>query len=99
VGKSFRLRVLTPDRTEFEGDVVSVIAPGESGYLGVLVDHAPLVTTLGAGKLLVRDDRGNQPVMILKDGFMEVFKNTVTILAESCQKPGESDEVSNLRVS
>lgn len=78
--KSFRLTVLTPEMPIYEGDVVSVIAPGEIGYLGILANHAPLITNIIPGKLIYRDKAGVTSVMSLGAGFLEVLKNQVIVL-------------------
>ena len=81
----FLLSIVTPERVFFEQEVVSIIAPGSEGYLGVLTDHAPLITALVPGKLAVRDEKNQELVFAIGGGFMEVFKNHVTILAHSVE--------------
>src|SRR3989338_2935517 len=51
---TFRVTVLTEEGTRFQGDAVSVVAPGELGFLGILANHAPLLTTLVPGPITVR---------------------------------------------
>ena len=79
---SFKLKVVTPDRVFFEGDTVSVTAPGTVGYLGILKNHAPLVTTLGKGNLSFRDEAGKTRAFKVESGFLEVFKNRVLVLTD-----------------
>ena len=55
---SFHLQIISPQRVEFDGDVESLVAPGEDGYLGVLTSHAPLLTTLKDGSLTFRTHGG-----------------------------------------
>jgi len=62
--------------------VVSIIAPGGLGYLGVLEHHAPLLTTLGSGRLQVRERPGREFVFQIAGGFLEVSSNAATILAD-----------------
>lgn len=83
MAKSFRLLIITPERTVQESDVTSIMAPGDLGYLGVLADHTPLITTLKQGYLEITDPNGVKSRMTLSGGIMEVFKNTVTILTDS----------------
>ncbi len=87
----YALTVVTPEEVFFEQDVVSLIAPGSEGYLGVLTDHAPLITALVPGKLTVKDGAKRELVYALNGGFMEVFKNQVTILAHSIESIGDID--------
>ena len=89
--KGFRLAVLTQEKTTVDETVSSVTAPGTEGYLGILRDHAPLVTQLMPGKLTVKDLNGNETVYAISGGFLEVSHNTVTLLAESIEKGSEID--------
>ena len=72
-------------------DIVSVVAPGSEGYLGVLANHAPVMTELTIGELDLRRGDGDSDAMALAGGFMEVFENTVTVLAERAELKGEID--------
>jgi F-type H+-transporting ATPase subunit epsilon len=81
----YRLNIVTPEAVFYEGEVLSLIAPGSEGYLGVLTDHAPLITGLVPGKLTVKDQKNQETNFALGGGFMEVFKNQVTILAHSVE--------------
>ena len=87
----FQLTVVTPEEVFFEQVVVSLIAPGSEGYLGVLTDHAPLITGLLPGKLTVKDQKGKQLIYAVGGGFMEVFNNQVTLLAHSVEATADID--------
>ena len=76
------LKIVTPDEVYFEGPVASVVAPGIEGYLGVLRNHAPFVTTMGKGKLIYRDLAGKTETLRVEGGFFEVLKNRVLVLTE-----------------
>jgi len=78
----FRLQIVTAERVVFDSDVTSIIAPGTVGYLGVLANHAPLLTTLVPGKLTLRRDDHVSEYRI-SGGFLEVFNNVATILCDS----------------
>ena len=73
---------MTPDETKYEGSAVSLIAPSELGYLGVLADHAPLVANLSRGTITLREESGKTTIFSSTSGFLEVLKNTVTILLD-----------------
>ena len=75
-----RIRVLTNEGLAVEDDAVAVRAPGGLGSLGVLRNHAPLVTTLAPGKFTWRKDSGERRTILVGDGLMEVVKNRVTLL-------------------
>ena len=80
MAKTFHLNILTADKAIYDGDALSLTAPGEAGYLGVLADHAPLVTTLVAGKIILKDPSGQPTVFESKGkGFLEVLKNEVAV--------------------
>ncbi|MFA5146439.1 MAG: F0F1 ATP synthase subunit epsilon [Candidatus Omnitrophota bacterium] len=78
--KAFDLSIMTPDKMIYEGKTVSLVVPSESGYIGVLANHAPLVTNLSAGTITVRSDSGVRLSFRAPDkGFLEVLKNNATI--------------------
>ena len=81
--KVFNLEILTPNKKVFSGSVTSLVAPGEIGYLGVLANHAPLVTTLVPGNITTRDPAGSpRTLRSTGTGFLEVYRNTATVLVE-----------------
>lgn len=78
--KKFKVKIITPDRIIYDREAVSLVAPSEMGYLGVLVDHAPLIANLVEGKIVVREDTENVLTFFLKGiGFLEVFENEVSL--------------------
>ena len=79
----FQLSVLTPEKAVFEGIVEYVEVPGTEGYLGVLANHAGLVTALAAGDLTVRTPDGHTSKLAVSGGFFEVSNNKATVLADS----------------
>jgi F-type H+-transporting ATPase subunit epsilon len=85
-----RLHVVTAEREVFTDDVDMVIAPGCEGQLGILPKHAPLMTTLQVGEL--RAKKGSEEIsMVITGGFLEVFENTVTVLANAAERADEVD--------
>jgi F-type H+-transporting ATPase subunit epsilon len=85
VADLFKLSVLTPDRTVFEGEVEYVHAPGTEGYFGVLANHAALVTALASGTLTVRAASGAEENWQVAGGFFEISDNAATVLADSIE--------------
>ena len=79
---SFDLKVVTPDGVAFQGRTISVVAPGTLGYLGILKDHAPLVTSLENGNLTYKDEAGQVHTFKIEGGFLEVLKNRVLVLTD-----------------
>ena len=79
----FNIKILSSDKTIFDGSAQSLIAPGELGYFGVLTDHAPFMTTLIPGKFKLIDESGKIKTFDSKTGgFFRVLKNQATILLE-----------------
>jgi F-type H+-transporting ATPase subunit epsilon len=81
----FKLSVVTPEKTVFEREASSIVAPGSEGYLGILTNHAPLITALIPGRLTVTDSAGQDTNYALSGGFLEVSHNLVTILADAIE--------------
>ena len=81
-GLAFDLKVVTPDGVAFEGRTISVVAPGTLGYLGILKDHAPLVTSLEKGNLTYKNEQGEVHAMKVEGGFLEVRRNRVLVLTD-----------------
>jgi len=80
MAKAFKLSIITPEKIVYEGSITSLVAPSELGYLGVLADHAPLITNLSAGTITVRDDTGKVLFFPSRGkGFLEVLKNDATV--------------------
>jgi F-type H+-transporting ATPase subunit epsilon len=79
---SLRLRVFTPERALVDTEVREVTAQGALGQIGVLPDHAALVTALDPGPLTYREN-GTTTRLDLGGGFAEVRDNVMTVLVES----------------
>lgn len=85
------VEIVTNERIVFsETDVDMVSAPGSQGTLGILPNHAPLVTTLSAGELRVSKG-GTEQSMVVFGGFMEVTHTKVIVLADVAEKVEEID--------
>ncbi len=89
--KIFQLDIVTPRKIIFSDKVVSVSAPGELGGFQVLIDHAPLLSSLVIGEIKVIDKDGNTERYATTGGFLEVRDNKVILLAESAEKVAEID--------
>ncbi len=87
---SISLRVVTPVRLVLEEQVDELTAPGPLGQLGILPDHAALMTTLDVGQLSYKKSGANS-VITLTGGYAEVLDNVVTVLADAAEFPDEID--------
>jgi F-type H+-transporting ATPase subunit epsilon len=85
-----RLEIVTAERVVFSEDVDAVIAPGIEGQLGILPHHAPLMTTLMPGELLVRKG-GEELSLAITGGFVEVRPDRIIILADAAERVEEID--------
>ncbi|MGN8225025.1 MULTISPECIES: ATP synthase F1 subunit epsilon [unclassified Gracilimonas] len=82
---SFNAQILTPNGSLFEGEVSGVKLPGTQGSFEVKANHAPIVSTLEKGNVLVRKEDGDTNFLI-SGGFVEVNNNKLTLLAESVEE-------------
>ena len=82
----FHLNIVTPEKTVFDGQIESLVAPGELGYLGILAHHAPLVTGLVPGNITFRAISGEITSLKSKGrGFLEVSKNNAILVLDSAE--------------
>jgi F-type H+-transporting ATPase subunit epsilon len=82
--------VISPDRSSFDGDAISVIAPAYDGQVGILANHAPFMTVLGEGTLQIRTAGGERRFKV-KGGFLQAVHNTVRVVAEQIASEGTTD--------
>ena len=76
--------LVTPDRLVMSDDVYMVVVPGVEGESGIMVGHAPYMTTLKNGDIAVYRSQGSQPERIpVSGGFAEVSDKGLTVLAEN----------------
>ncbi len=79
--KELHLVIASPERTVFDGKVDMVVLPGELGEFQVLVNHAPLISSLAAGEVRYAADDGTHTLTI-RGGFAEVRDNQVSVCAD-----------------
>ena len=92
MAKSFKVVIVTPDHTAFEGESVSATIPGLAGYIGIWANHAPLVAATVPGVVTLRaDDAGNSQALAVGAGFVEVSDNVVNLMVDTCEAAGEID--------
>lgn len=87
---SLKLDIVTAERIVYSEDVDAVVAPGIEGQLGILPHHAPLMTILQAGELLVRKG-GNEDSLVISGGFLEVRPDRIIVLADAAERVDEID--------
>lgn len=88
--KVFNLQIISPTRIFFDGDATMVEMKTSEGEIGVLAGHIPLTAILTPGVVKIHQEKGTKEAA-LHDGFVEIRKDRVTVLAESCEWPDEID--------
>jgi F-type H+-transporting ATPase subunit epsilon len=76
------LEIITPDKKVFAGEVISVTVPGADGQFQMLNNHAPIISSLGKGKVKVKTAKETLEFNV-NGGVVEMMKNKVVVLAES----------------
>ncbi|MFC1963299.1 F0F1 ATP synthase subunit epsilon [Chloroflexota bacterium] len=85
-----KFEIVTAEKVVYSADVDAVVAPGIEGQLGILPQHAPLMTMLQPGELMVRND-GEEELIFISGGFLEVRGDKVIVLADTAERAEEID--------
>ncbi|MCL2663728.1 MAG: ATP synthase F1 subunit epsilon [Oscillospiraceae bacterium] len=91
MAKLFNLKILTPERAFFDGDVEAVTANAPDGSVMVLADHAPFIMPVSIGNIGIKQN-DKWDMSVNSDGFMEVHRDGVLIFVQTCEHPEEIDE-------
>jgi F-type H+-transporting ATPase subunit epsilon len=91
MARAFTLSVVAPDRTVFEDQVTSLVAPGIEGYLGVMAGHEPTIMALATGIVEATDSSNQREHIAIGGGFLEVSGDSAIILAEDARRAREID--------
>jgi F-type H+-transporting ATPase subunit epsilon len=87
---TFKLEIVTAEKMIFSDDVSAVLAWGVEGQLGILPHHAPLMTILQPGDLMIRKDK-EEEYLAISGGFLEVRPDKAVVLADACERAEEID--------
>ena len=87
---SLNVRVITPDKVVWDATVEELILPSSTGQIGILTDHAPLLTALDIGVMRLKSDAGWSSIVVM-EGFAEVEDNKVTILCNGTEEGSSID--------
>jgi len=79
-----RVTVISPEAAMFDGEADAVVAPAYDGEVGILPNHAPFMTLVGEGTLVVRRGESSSRFLI-RGGFLQVVDNRVRVVAEHVQ--------------
>ena len=86
--KLLDVEIVTAEKTIFSGQASLILVPGIEGELGILSSHAPIITELYPGEVLIRNEQ-EELSLVLSGGFLEVFNDKVTILADAAERTNE----------
>jgi F-type H+-transporting ATPase subunit epsilon len=89
---SLNVRVITPDKIVWDADTEEIILPSSTGQLGILTDHAPLLTALDIGVMRLKTGTAWTSI-VLMEGFAEVENNKVTVLCNGAEEATSIDAV------
>lgn len=88
---TFEIEIATPERRLFRDRAIRAQIPAKDGYIGVLPDHAPLLSILGVGVLTYTTQDNQHHVMAVRGGFLEIIDNHVRVLPDKAEKAPEID--------
>jgi F-type H+-transporting ATPase subunit epsilon len=88
--EKIHLEIVTPEKHLFSGDVDSVTVPANTGYLGILPGHAPLLAELGIGEIEYKMS-GQVEFLFCSWGFLEVLPDRVVLLAQTAESGSDID--------
>ena len=77
------IEIITPDTTVFQGEIANVRVPGKKGSFQVLNDHAPIISTLEKGQVIMVSPSGEEKIYEIDGGVIEVKNNNIILLIET----------------
>ncbi len=84
------LKVVTPDKLFFEGEIDMIVARTIEGDVGILLNHSPLVTILDIGRLVIKDG-DERKIAACAGGYIDVRNNNITVVSDACEWEEEID--------
>ena len=78
-----KIEIITPDKKVYEGEIKSVRVPGKKGSFQVLKDHAPIISTMEKGNVMMVEQDGSEKIFEISGGVIEVKANKIILLADS----------------
>ena len=92
MAKKLHVDIVSAEREIFSGEADMVIAPGEAGELGIMPEHAPLLTRIKPGTVRIQQAGAPEEVIYVSGGMMEVQPDRVTVLADTSIRAHDIDE-------
>ncbi|MFA6307791.1 MAG: ATP synthase F1 subunit epsilon [Patescibacteria group bacterium] len=90
--KDLKLKIVTPEKILFEEKVLQVSISTLMGEITILPNHIPLVSQLTAGEIVVKTVKGEEHLMAISGGFVEILPEQIVILADTAERAEDIDE-------
>jgi F-type H+-transporting ATPase subunit epsilon len=92
MSKTFQVDVVSAEESIYSGQASFVALPGESGELGILPGHTPLISRIRAGAVRIQNDGQEEQLVFVAGGILEVQPRAVTVLADTAIRGADLDE-------
>ncbi len=92
MAETLQLEIVTPERTAWSGEALSVVLPGIDGELGILPGHIPLITAITPGEIIVTQSGGKVEYLAVGEGFVEATAEHVWVMTDMAIDMHEIDE-------
>jgi F-type H+-transporting ATPase subunit epsilon len=92
MANTLHVNIVSAEQAIFSGEAEMVVAPGEAGELGILPQHAPLLTRIRPGTVKVKLSGGTEEMIYVSGGILEVQPKALTILADTSVRAADLDE-------
>jgi len=89
--KFIKFEIVTPERVVLKEEIKQITLPTKTGEITVLPDHIPLVSSLVSGVIHIKRRNGEDEIISISGGFLEVLKDKVVILADTAERAEELD--------
>lgn len=91
MAEKLRLKIITPEKLVFDGEVEELVAPGQMGEFGVLPGHVPFLSVLHPGRLGFKTEESGESTLIIHGGLADIKDDTISILTDQSESPEEVD--------
>jgi len=89
--KTIKFEIVTPERVVLKEEILQITLPTRAGEITVLPNHIPLVSSLTPGVIHIKKKSGEEEIISISGGFLEVLKDKVVILADAAERAEEID--------
>lgn len=89
---TMRVEVVSAEAEIFSGEATMLIATAEAGDLGIYPQHTPMLTRLKAGDVRIQQEDGNEEVIYVSGGILEVTPKVITVLSDTAMRADDIDE-------